>query len=208
MSAELQPEAFRRSLLRLKQDGCSILVSCDDDLCTARASRRTLGAVPSYSRVIVLTDEADRDSLGDRLPRGVGPESDGLSVVDFHDIFEQSSDPAASVDGLRTSVDDAIQTFGASNTLGPGELRLSLDSAGGLADAVGNELTVDATNGITDSVLGEKGMAYYHVDADDTEVRESLASTCDAEVEVRADGETIHQRWHLPDQGSTRWLHL
>ncbi|SFR38113.1 hypothetical protein SAMN04487947_0684 [Halogeometricum rufum] len=204
MAADLAPEEFRRALLRLKREGCSILVSSDDDVGTDRASRRTLGAVPSYSRVLVTGDE---DGLGDRLPRGVTTDSDSVSVVNFRDVFAESSDPQTRADGLRDTVCDAVETFDKGG-IGPGELRVSVDSVTEVAGEVGGDRTLDVTDAITDSVSGVCGMAYYHVDADDEETRASHASSCDAEVEVRTDGGTVYQRWHLPERGSTGWVHL
>lgn len=206
MCAELSPEAFRRSLLRMKREGCSILVSAGDDLSTERASRRTMGVVPSYSRVLVTA--ADSDEIGSRLPRGVTTDSDRVSVVNHRDVFASSADdPQASADGLRDTVCDAVETFETAG-LAPGELRLTVDAVGELVDEVGCDRTVDLTDDITDSVCGVSGMAYYHVDACDGATRTSLSSSCDAEVEVRTDGGHVYQRWHLPERGSTRWLHL
>jgi hypothetical protein len=204
MAADLSPEAFRRALLRMKREGCSILVSCGDDVGTARASQRTLGAMPSYSRVLVTGDE---DGLGERLPRGVTADSDSLSVVNFRDVFAESPDPQTRADGLRDTVCDAVETFDSSG-LGPGELRVSLDSVTDVAGEVGGDRTLDVTDAITDSVRGVCGMAYYHVDADDEETRASHAASCDAEVEVRTDGGSVYQRWHLPERGSTGWVLL
>lgn len=205
MSEELSPEEFRRGLLRMKHEGCSILVSSRDDRCATRASRRTLGSVPSYSRVIVSGE--DDNVLGDRLPAGVTADSDCVSVVDHRDVLTSATDAETGVDDLRTSVCDAVDSFDASNP-GPGELRLSLDTVTEVAGEVGGDLTCDLTDAITDSVCDACGMAYYHVDADDEATRASLSESCDAEVEVRADGGVVYQRWHLPEAGSTGWLHL
>lgn len=207
MSAELQPETFRRALLRMKQGGCAVLVSCDDDLCTKRASRRTLGSLPEYPRVVV-TSEEDDETLRDRLPRGVDAGSESVSVINFRSILEEASTPQVGADDLQDTVCDAVDTFDASGSLGPGELRLSVDSMAELTETVGDDRTVDLLDGVTDSVVGVRGMAYYHVDADDAAFRDSLAASCDAQVDVRSEDDQIYQRWHLPEHGSTRWLHL
>ncbi|MDS0296326.1 DUF7504 family protein [Halogeometricum luteum] len=191
----------------MKQGGCSILVSCDDDLCTKRASRRTLGSLPEYPRVVVTAEEDD-ETLRERLPRGVDTGSESVSVVNFRGILDEASTPQDGADGLRDTVCDAVDTFDASGSLGPGELRLSVDSMAELTETVGDDRTVDLLGGVTDSVVGVRGMAYYHVDADDTPFRDSLAASCDAQVDVRSEDDRIYQRWHLPEHGSTRWLHL
>lgn len=207
MSAELQPKTFRRALLRMKRDGCSILVSCADDLCTTRASRRTLGSLPSYPRIVVTAEE-DGETLRERLPRGVDADSDSVAVVNFRDIFETASTPQTGVDGLRDTICDAVDTFDVSKSLGPGELRLSVDSMAELTETVGGDRTVDLLDGVTDSVVDVCGMAYYHVDDDGGAFRDSLSASCDAQVDVRSEDGKIYQRWHLPERGSTRWLHL
>jgi hypothetical protein len=190
----------------MKQDGCTVLVSCDDDLCTKRASRRTLGSLPEYPRVVVTAEEGD-ETLGERLPRGVDTGSESVSVVGFRGILDEASTPQAGADGLRDTVCDAVDTFDASGSLGPGELRLSVGSMAELTETVGDDRTVDLLGGVTDSVVDVSGMAYYHVDGDGA-FRDSLAASCDAQVDVRAEDDRIYQRWHLPEHGSTRWLHL
>lgn len=190
----------------MKHEGCSILVVCDDDVSTARASRRTMGTAPSYFRVIVSGE--GRDALDSRLPRGVTADSERVSVVNHRDVLAESSDPQAGADGLRDTVCDAVETFEMDGNLGPGELRLSVDAVDEVVEEVGDDRTFDLTGAITDSVRGVCGMAYYYVDASDEATRELLSSSCDAEVEVRADDDRVYQRWHLPDGGSTDWLHL
>jgi hypothetical protein len=207
VSADVSPSVFRRALIRLKRNGCAILVSGDDDACDARQCRRFLGVAPSYRRLFVLTDgTADRD-VRERLPAGIDPERDGVAVVDVGTTAVSDADSGPDLDELGAVVLDALDSLTGTETLAPGELRVCLDSAGALYDAATPTEYSRFARTVADAVRAHSGMLFFYV-SDHHDASEELASVCDAIVEVRAVTGGLEHRWRLPDEGATRWVRL
>ncbi|USZ68279.1 hypothetical protein NGM10_00715 [Halorussus salilacus] len=213
-------------LTRLKQDGCNLLVTgaVSEDV-TEQATRTLLGAPDEdRKRIVALADSGGR-AVDERLPAGVDATGSDVWVVDQR--AHRRSVPRAAESGevdLPTPGDDdglaqlreelviAIDYFdGATDDLGPSELRLSVSSLGWLAHEHGPDAVTRFVRSVSAMVRGVRGMAHYHLPRpDDDDLVDRLSPLFDARIELRKrDGLPTEQRWHVPrhDQ-TTDWVRL
>jgi hypothetical protein len=195
MTLEPRPEAFRRTLRRLKRRGCAILVDATNETSDLAACRRFLGVSPEYRRVLVVRQDGDP---GERLSERVAPTDATVTVVDADDHMGPSGDVAA----VGRAVLDAIDGFDEAG-LGPGDLRVCVAAADALYDADAAAAT-EVVERVGEAVRAADGMAYFHVGDGVTET--DVRGLCDVRIDVRETDTGVEQRWHLPGARATRWV--
>lgn len=219
--------AFDRTLQRLKQRGCCmLLVGSVAESVFSRASRQMLGD-PSLRRyrLFVLTD-ADRSVVTRRLS-GVDETDRARRTqilttdattrsTSIRSNADANSIPTTVVDddseSLIDSIDTTIQDFERrSGGLEPGSLRLCFDSLRPIVDSQDGERSLRFCNRLSASVRGSRGLGHVVLPLPrDSEPVERLTRCFDAVVELRSSKDRGPQeRWHFTRENlTTNWIAL
>lgn len=214
------PVAFGDALDELKTAGCSLLVvepasgdaghvGCD----------RMLGedVTADRRRLFVQTDAAHSTHRG-----GVDQQSgDSRTVV--YDTTARTATTEQVANGATeatTTVSDDLESLAdvagteldalaPASGFEPGQLRVCVDSFGGLLAAEDLAAAANCVDRLRRVVTARNGMVHLHVSRQvPVNAVEALLPEFDAVVEV-ADAENPRQRWHLLDESlSTAWLEL
>jgi hypothetical protein len=207
-SAE-RAEVFADALAELKERGCMLLLAGRGDAARRGACRRLLGqsVAESRRRLFVLTGGADTH------PHSQEP---GATTVAYDTTVRSAAAAPAgetadrTVDGslgdlhaaVAEGIDDIDRDAGG---LGPGQLRLCLDSADSLLAEEDSATVFRFLHGLRGVVRDADAMCHVHLpvafDAEDVQL---LTPLFDAVIETRPDG---RHRWHLREpELTTDWL--
>ncbi len=216
---------FHDVLSKFKQQGCNILVTGRvSETTTNRTTIQLLGASnEERKRVLVLTGTTARHA-GSKLPAGTNTDDPDVWIIDWGDDERAILDsptptvprPDDASDGtlrkLRAEIVTAVSFYDEwSNSLGPAELRLSLDSLAKPLDEYEQSTVERFLRTVTALIRGVSGMAHYHLPLpDDSDIVQELSPLFDARVELRqTDSLVPEQRWHVPQYDQvTNWVRL
>jgi hypothetical protein len=194
--------AFSQQLAELKREGSNILVVGQEaDRAHSGACRHLLGHDGAERRRVFVFTQGQ--SVCSCAPDAV----DGEREIVRHDHGEADGEDALSV--LGSDVVRAIDVLEpVDDELEPAELRLCFDSLGPLFVGHESEHLFRLLHVVTSRVRQVDGMGHFHLRVDrDSDHVNLLEPLFDAVVEVREDGETSEQRWHLRNSNvSSDWL--
>ena len=212
-------------LRRLKQRGCTLLVTGDVPVpVSGLATRRLLGDPDcDRKRVLAFTD-ATVEHVDHCLPSGVArddpdvwvvdPDAERRAIPDRATGVELPSRDAAQSDlsRLRQEIVQAVGFFDdATDGLDPAELRVGVAALDSLLAANGRPAAVRFLRAVVALVQGVGGMGHVRLPfPDDHDVVRGLSPLFDARIELRKRGQTPpEQRWHVPRHDlTTVWTGL
>lgn len=219
---------FRRYLRRLKRDGCNLLlVGRLPERARERVARRFFGASTERRyRVLLTTRAADPDL---RLPADLDAAArERLRVLDRPVATRGAAavapdagyrgdsadagyrgDAAGDPATVRAEVLDAIAALEAvDDGVGPGELRVGVDSLAPLLCTHGTAGVREFVAPVAERVRELNGMGHYYLPVErDSRAERDLRTAFDAVIEQRAADDRVLQRWHAADGAfSTGWI--
>ncbi|SDQ65637.1 DUF7504 family protein [Natronobacterium texcoconense] len=205
----IEGAAFARTLETLKRRGSNILLvggtgGCHDAACHRLCGRR--GSEPRYQ--LVVADGEKRRLTGSVVSRRL---ENGTMTLEF----STGTGRRSSLEPLAHEVVTAIDEFEAvADGFSPSELRVCLDSLGGLLEAYDAEQVFHFLRTITSRIDDARGMGHYHLPRDHGHDTLSLLEPLfDAVVVLRVRDGSYEQQWHLRDgtpgaRTKTDWIRL
>lgn len=202
-------DAFAEALADLKERGSMLLLTGSNPDVVGTTCDRLLGerGPEPRQRLFVLTDRSPTHTRSVEATRTI---TYGLAVRSAAASSMATGGPGRVVEGdlddLGAAVAEAVADVEReSGGLDPAELRICLDSAGGLLATHDRESLFGFLDRLSEAARESRGMCHVHLPADfEAEGTRLLASRFDAVIETRDDG---RERWHLrePDL-TTDWL--
>lgn len=212
---------FGRALDDLEASGSGFLVAGGvPEAVHEAACRQFLGSESPHPRgqVVVTTS-------GDRLVEGSsGGPADRRRVVEFATEL-RSTDVAGSASpasrpgqtttatglaDLGTETLSAIEAVAPPDGFDPGDLRLCFDAFGATVDQYGEQALFEFVHLLLARVRARNGLLHAHFRGDrGTTTANLFEPLFDGVVELRINGDTAEQRWHLREADvSSGWLPL
>lgn len=213
---------------RLKDRGCSVLVTGKAPITAFRAASRRLFGHPEERRERVFIRLRPTNSLEEWFPADVDFDHRGVRIVDctapvrstvedgsdFEDLrWNPKVDPTevsaltrrSDVDGCTDEIDAAVAGAG---PLAPAQLRVGLYSLGVLD---GPDEMIDVVSTVSSTVTAHRGMVHYHLQRPPTNgTARTLLEHVDAMLTLRKDvpEEPPLQKWTVPGYGESPWVPL
>lgn len=213
---------------RLKDRGCSILVSGVVPITTFQLVSRRLFGHPEERRLRTLIRLRPTTSLDEWFPAGVGLEDARVRVVDctapdrsasgdrsdfgrlrWNSKFDPAETPGLSRRSTADDCTDEIDSLVAeAGTLGSAQLRVGAYSLDALEDHNG---MIDFVRTVSETVSAHRGIAHYHLERPPTsDTTQTLLEHVDAMISVRKDvpDEPPRQKWTISEFGESPWVPL
>ncbi len=211
---EIDALEFERTLQRLKQEGCNLLLvgSVPDSVLSA-ASRKLFGDPDERRFRVAVLSGTPRTTVYERLPMTV---LDQRATVISHEGVSIPTHVSASVvtvdAGIRdltSSISETITSFDGSRNFHPGELRFGLDSLGSMLTRYDPMLVRQFLGVVGGQVRGANGMGHYVLPRPyDDELVNVLEPLFDGIIEYRVEAGR-EERWHFPQRDlRSPWLPL
>ncbi len=186
---------------------------------TAQATQRLLGDPHrDRKRLLVFTD-ASPEHVEHSLPPNVRRNDESTQIIESCGTYRSTPSESQSTDTrdcevehLRNELAHATSYFDTvTDGLGPGELRVSIDSLEPILGANNRPATVRFLRDLSALVRGVRGIEHVHLRlSDESPIVRELSPLFDARIELRKrDALIAEQRWHVPKRDiTTAWSQL